>query len=1352
MRLIIPQKYWKKAFIMILSLLVLVFSGRYLIRLGHEISTEVLKNLIQVETEGRYEIDFQELTLSVGKKKISISGLSLMPILSQDQYSGTIYEIGIDSVIVHLESLRSIYLDRTLAIDSVRIIDPRLRLINSTGHADSSNFSLQTGNLYQVISDQLAILRIDKFHVENGNLAHSPSNFSLTGFDFSINGLLMDSIRHKDRLFYSTQIVLEINNQKMLLPDSVHEVGFEKFLLSTADSVLRFRNAFIRPTDSSGVSYYQKNEINVYDIKVPELGLKGVDYIKAYNDNVLSIDEVYISQPNILIDNENTKSKEKKSTDNNLLKLLTGVFDRLQVGAFHLNEANVDIKLNNEESGHRLSSKRTQISMYGMILDTTNAVLDEKYKYFDSARFTLFDYAYNLPDSIHRLKTEQLILNSRDSSIRIKNLSLSPERNPNAAQTLVYLDIPRSELSGVRFKEALIGDVLRLKDFKIEQPHLRVLPAIKRTRSQNNKTNLTPKDLYGIISIRYRDFYSRSFQINNGLIQVEDKGAIDDFSLNLSHIALDRSDELWTDLINEMDLRTGKIQWKQDTVSFSVNQLQIQDKGRTANITGFNMQGNSSDFRFRSQNIRLSGHRPNRLITGDFFTDTLRLVKPVLNWNQPANVYSMADSVHQKNPFQIKLPDQLGYLIVENGAISFEKDSLVSLICGDLNVSMSKDPNQPLDWLSLSDFSAVSRQGLSPKISMGKLSYDRFSRNAVIQSFRLDISDSNWTAVDRIILAGMYQKGLFSDQYLLGSRLFLDGFEGHLNPEALKNYQSNKKNDKPKISFGQVLIDNKKVQIELSKEGQLVWEKGNVSIQEFSLKERELFSDRSFLFGKSGDFSGTLIYQNKDARIELSDFLLDSKSDRFKVDSVSFINQGSMAGVFKQVQLKGFSMDELQLNNAVKIKSFSTQSSEVTVIRQKDQVARQIFQLPFNNLTIDSISSTANNWTLLDKFNEQETRLNELSFEIRQLKMDSLNNTSRWFDYVYHLNMSGRDFEQPLNKDYRIKVDQYAFDKAKNQVRLEGVSLKPELDRYTYSQEQTIQKSWYDVNVSSITVDEIDYESLSKGRYVVQKVDLDQIKAEIYRDKNNPFPEGQYRSMPQKALHDIRFPLWIDTVSMTANIRYAERPIDSELEGVMTFDDINGYLLNIRTEDTLSNQPMILLAEGKLFDQAPFNIRVRFDQTGPMYPFRMQGSVKDFDLVALNQMLGPVAGVNIRSGYGEEIEFNFTANDRVATGDMRFRYDDLKISILNKKTHEAQGLGRGIKTFFANTFVVQKKNPRFFFVKKGQIFYERDTSRAVFNYWGKALISGAVSSIGINKSDRAQKKYQKNLEDELTDD
>ena len=96
---------------------------------------------------------------------------------------------------------------------------------------------------------------------------------------------------------------------------------------------------------------------------------------------------------------------------------------------------------------------------------------------------------------------------------------------------------------------------------------------------------------------------------------------------------------------------------------------------------------------------------------------------------------------------------------------------------------------------------------------------------------------------------------------------------------------------------------------------------------------------------------------------------------------------------------------------------------------------------------------------------------------------------------------------------------------------------------------------------------------------------------------------------------------------------------------------------------------------------------------------------------------------------------------------MNFRYNNLKVQILNPETNDLKGLNQGIKTFFANTFVVKRRNPNFIFVRPGNIFLQRDPSRAIFHYWGKALLSGAVSSVGINRSRKAEKKFGKKDEE-----
>jgi hypothetical protein len=67
-------------------------------------------------------------------------------------------------------------------------------------------------------------------------------------------------------------------------------------------------------------------------------------------------------------------------------------------------------------------------------------------------------------------------------------------------------------------------------------------------------------------------------------------------------------------------------------------------------------------------------------------------------------------------------------------------------------------------------------------------------------------------------------------------------------------------------------------------------------------------------------------------------------------------------------------------------------------------------------------------------------------------------------------------------------------------------------------------------------------------------------------------------------------------------------------------------------------------------------------------------------------------------------------------------------------------LGNILGSFFANTFIIKTNNPRNFFLRKGDIFFERDEKKAIFNYWTKTFLSGVVSSIGATNN---KKKYNK---------
>jgi len=109
-------------------------------------------------------------------------------------------------------------------------------------------------------------------------------------------------------------------------------------------------------------------------------------------------------------------------------------------------------------------------------------------------------------------------------------------------------------------------------------------------------------------------------------------------------------------------------------------------------------------------------------------------------------------------------------------------------------------------------------------------------------------------------------------------------------------------------------------------------------------------------------------------------------------------------------------------------------------------------------------------------------------------------------------------------------------------------------------------------------------------------------------------------------------------------------------------------------------------------------------------------------------MLEKLAYLQIRSGQARRLRFWVTANEDYAVGKMRFLYNNLSISLVDK-TYEV-GLHEYVFSLIANTFFIRTSNSRFFlFYKDGKIYAPKDPSRSVFNHWAKALLSGVRSSI-----------------------
>lgn len=299
-------------------------------------------------------------------------------------------------------------------------------------------------------------------------------------------------------------------------------------------------------------------------------------------------------------------------------------------------------------------------------------------------------------------------------------------------------------------------------------------------------------------------------------------------------------------------------------------------------------------------------------------------------------------------------------------------------------------------------------------------------------------------------------------------------------------------------------------------------------------------------------------------------------------------------------------------------------------------------------------------------------------------------------------------------------------------------------DRFEYSDHIDYQNDWFKLDFTALKVKKLNVDSLLIGqKFIINKLEMENGNFTVFRDLNIPHNDDNKVPMPQVLLSELDFAFSVDTIFVNSNIHIEIMPKETSGIGNMSINIDSGHLFNLRTHHFKNDKTMILQAKGKLNEKANFTTKVNFPMPSKKGEFHFFGKVGELDLTALNEMLIPLGAIEIRSGYNEEVNINFKGNDEYAEGLMEFRYNDLKIDILDRETYQSKGFGNNLKTIFANSFVVSSKNPRWFKMQEGNIFYERIKSRSIFNFWAKALLSGAVSSIGINKSKEEAKAYYK---------
>ncbi len=1300
--------------------------------LGRNYADDILGELVARQTKGYYSLAFVDLELDVIDRQISVKNLYLKADSSKiSKATGltTLYDVQLEELVINFKSLYKFYFQKQLEIETMRIVDPEIRL-QRIGDAETSSFSFQTGNMYKAISDYLTVLKVDYFRIQDGDL--NTGQFSLGNIDFQVQNLLLDSVVRND-VFYSETIFLEITNQKFFLPDSIHEISFERFILSTEDSILRFENFAVHPTLTSGVSFDADNDFNVYDIFIPSLSLKGIDYQSAYKNDHLIIDELTFAQPKVFVEDETHGKREKRDDDNSLLHLLFTVFHKIDIGKFEIEASEIDLKINNDETKQRLKSKETNLAFYNISLDTNNYQFNKRVEYFEDIEMTIKDYDYLLPDSIHKVYFESLSISSKDSVLKIDDLNISGQ-NPSSDRKAISLAIPQIQFNGLDYI-GLVNKKLKANQFTVNNLSLS-LAALASDTTTTTKPNL--QNMYQKLEPFFEEISINQSQIAIGNLRLSQALQIGSANVGIEDLAINEKTHSLRDLFERSNIQLNNIKIDRDSI-------QISGETATINQDLTEVQLKKWDINVQTKETGLNASFESLLMT-DLFPDSLlqgnlmSFRKAILE--EPDIQVERHNSGESSKKMELVIEKEI---IVKDGRVNILLDSLM-LSIGQVDVDFYLGDSTAIHTMNANQIEASSIKN-NHRLLLDNWSYDTLKDEMYFEGLSLqpiDPRDSSGTLINGNIpllkFHGFAQEYLLREKKLIAEELMLK------NPEVITHLVQRNQRRKAESDF-MILLD----QITLDS-GQFLVSGVSEAIDNISISDFQVS-----MFGLNYPTSNLSFYA--DSLILKSSAILPSLVSGDQLNTGSFTYHSNIGKLsFDSIYYK--KRDE---SLEVLLPTFSTYEMDIDLLLQDGSIKANAWQFNHPQLSIISHSNK-----------ESETKepivlpidIGDVSFDNFKLKylntstqkdylidsvdinVSGLTNVDTLFviDLINDMNdytVSGKTLNLPINEFYAFGSGNYQYSSSSNQLTVEDVQLIPLYDKRAYSGMIENQSDWFDVSIESLDVQGLDSKQiLSDSALNIQHIELTGAELYVYRDKRLPFPEDQMGYLPQEQIRSIPFPLLIDTLLFNGTVIYEEHPDDYEITGIISFDNMEAQILHLTNDESKNNETMQLKASGQIVEEGAFDVNVLFELGRPDNRFSFDGNVRDLPLDSLNQMLGPVANVNIRSGYAEEIDFQFTSNDTLAVGDMVFLYKDLKLKVLNAKKHEAN-FGSGLMSFFANTFVIRSKNPRFLFPRKGTVYFKRDTSKAVFNYWGKSILSGAVSSVGIHKSDRAEKKDEK---------
>ncbi|TAD98644.1 MAG: hypothetical protein EAZ97_10545 [Bacteroidetes bacterium] len=1380
----------------------------------NQILGAILQNLVESESKGLYALNYEYLHLNFFDKTLIIKNLSLTSdsLLAQkgvaDKTSKHIFEAKISETKIKIEEVLPIYFHRQLKISGLSLQKPAFQL-HTYQHEKQPKIqkSFRITDLENVIWEHLKVLHIKEFDMKNASFhvhhyqESKTHSYHIQNVNLDVDNLLLDSAARQNRQLFPTDILdLNIKDYVLFLDDRLHQLEIEEIGLSAQKSEIYFKNIHFFPQKDSKILLDSANNVNLYDILVPEIRIKGLDFAKLYGQEKIDIEKIIFQNPHIQIINQ--RQHQQKSKRNQTLKSILKYISSISIRELLLDSAKVEVIIDKKRQSE-LTFENISLLLQDFHLDSLTLQQNANHLYSKDLDLIIRDHVFYLPDQIHTLKAKEIGISTSQSMIYVNKLLLRSKQNTEKEKNLFNFNFPRLEIKGFDIWKAYTDQKFDIQEVKVADALFKFYsPAHKISQNSLNFIHIYP-----LLAPYAKKIKINRFEIENSSIELSKyrRNQVENFNLN--HLNLILHNFLIDSLAHQNQNKifyASDIEARLNDYIFdlpdSLHRLTIKDLYLSTKESLISL--GASELRPKYENYSVWQSAMNLTFNGlelqgiDFFNAYLHknFIADKLIIKEP-NILGKLREKSLKNKQNLQTKGQaiekwfnslkINEIVLEKGNLKINKSKNQAFVAAKSfsahlqNFSLDSEQKlgfktQKMDFFAKNYTISLAKEKYLceiKKISSAnnfihfdsifvfptKKNTDFWKISAFVPSIKL--SELDWNEI-------LYVKQMKINSLAIKNsdlKIFLEQNNFPKNKKnnlTLENWHFNLLKDFKSLTINNLDIDSLSFQIKDSVRKSLFSGKIQGKIENFYVDSLSKMTENNFLFSKNISLQLTDYQQClNNQTIKLQSLSISSSSKSLEAAGLFFKNnhlqtQNWSAG-FSDFSLKGINFFELYKHKNLIINELFL--SKPLIFRLKNEFDSLKLNQKFDAYSLIS--------PYLQKIEIKNILLNDLSFRRLQknqnLELDHvylsaknfvLDSVSKKFWYSDSLRILMKDFSKSLaNNSYELKAKEIGFIPSLSRLYIDSLQYFPKIPKENWHSFLGYNKGWLKMVTGQIVFDSLDWKSLFEQKSLIAKyLTINGINTEIYRDRRKGTSSMKARQTPFEMLKELSSLVRLDTVKVqNAALFYEEYRPKSIKSGKISFENTNGFLTNITNDSALIHrglQTQIML-KTNLMGKALMTGKIRFPLNDPHGSYVFRGALGSMNLQDFNQLTEGLAFIRIKRGEAQSMQFSIKGNNDYAFGEMLFFYKKLQVSLMSRKEDKKGGILKGIAAFLANTFVV-KSNNREPFARKGQMFFQKTPNMTIFSHWGRTFLSGVKTSLGVSRK-KTQKLYEEALNESL---